>query len=63
MSLEYSKMVIEKIKLRNIADLSMDKVHCCYFDEGNLKVRCERRPQNYRTFLGNDFSYRLRLPR
>ena len=29
-------MVIENIKLRNIDDLSIDKVHCCYFDEGNL---------------------------
>ena len=29
-------MIIEKIK--NVADLSMDKVHCCYFDEGNLQV-------------------------
>ena len=31
-------MVIEKIKLRNIADLSIDKVHRCYFDEENLQV-------------------------
>ena len=31
-------MVIEKIKLRNIADLSIDKVHCCCFDEGSLHV-------------------------
>ena len=31
-------MAIERIKLRNIADLSIvDKVHCCYFDEGNLQ--------------------------
>ena len=31
-------MVIEKIKLRNVADLSIDKVYCCYiyFDEGSL---------------------------
>ena len=27
-----------KIKLRNIPDLSIDKVHCYYFDEGNLEV-------------------------
>ena len=31
-------MVIERIKLRNIADLSIDKVHCCFFDQGNLQV-------------------------
>ena len=31
-------MVIEKIKSRNIADLSTDKVHCCYFDEGNVQI-------------------------
>ena len=31
-------MVIERIQLRNIADLSIDKVHCCCFDEGNLYV-------------------------
>ena len=31
-------MVIENIKLRNIVDLSMYKVHCCYFDEGNLQA-------------------------
>ena len=30
-------MVIEKI-IRNIADLRMDKVCCCHFDEGNLHV-------------------------
>ena len=30
-------MVIEK--MRNIADLSIDKVYCCYFhEEGNLQV-------------------------
>ena len=31
-------MVIEKIRLRNVANLSVDKVHCCYrhFDEGSL---------------------------
>ena len=33
-----SNIVIEKINLRNIADLSIDKVRCCYFDEGNLEV-------------------------
>ena len=26
------------IELRNIADLSVDMVNCCYFDEGNLQV-------------------------
>ena len=32
-------MAIEKIKLRNVADLSIEKVHCYrYFDEGNLQV-------------------------
>ena len=31
-------MVIKKVKLRNIADLSIDKVRCCYFDEGNPQV-------------------------
>ena len=35
-------MVIETIKLRNVADLidSIDKVHCCYrdFDEESLQV-------------------------
>ena len=30
-------MVIERIKLRNIAGVSIDKVHCCYFDEGDVK--------------------------
>ena len=40
-------MVIERIQLRNIADLSIDKVHCCCFDEGNLYViRCERLQNN-----------------
>ena len=28
-------MVFEK--MRKIADLSIDKVHCCCFDEGNVK--------------------------
>ena len=38
-------MAIEKIKLRNVADLSIEKVHCYrYFDEGNH--RCEK-PQGY----------------
>ena len=32
-----SSMVIERIQLRNIADLRVDKVHCCYFDERNLQ--------------------------
>ena len=31
-------MVIERIKLRNMADPGIEKVHCCYFDEGNLQV-------------------------
>ena len=31
-------MAIERIKLRNIAGRSIDKVHCCYFDEENLQV-------------------------
>ena len=31
-------MFIERIKLRNLADSSIDEVHCCYFDEGNLKA-------------------------
>ena len=31
-------MVIEIIYVRNILDLSINKVHCCYFDEGNLQV-------------------------
>ena len=32
-------MVIEKIKLSKIiADLSVYRVHYCYFDEGNLQV-------------------------
>ena len=35
---DYRNMAIERIKLSNIADLSLDKVHCCYFDEGNLQV-------------------------
>ena len=30
-------MVIEKVKLRNVVDLS-NEVHCWYFDEGNLQV-------------------------
>ena len=30
--------MIEKKTLRNTADLSIDKVHCCYLDEGNLQV-------------------------
>ena len=34
-------MVIERIKLRDIASVSIDKVHCCYFDEGNLQVRID----------------------
>ena len=28
---DYSNMVIERINLRSIADLSIDKVSCCYF--------------------------------
>ena len=38
-------MVIEKIKLRNVVDdliPSINTVHCCYFNEGNLQVRCGR---------------------
>ena len=34
-------MVIEKIKLRNIADLSIHlvyKVHCCYFEKSIYKI-------------------------
>ena len=31
-------MAIKNIKLRRVADLSIDKVHYCYFDEGNLRV-------------------------
>ena len=31
-------MVIENIMLKNTGDPSTDKVHCCYFDEGNLQV-------------------------
>ena len=35
-------MVIEKTKLRNLADLNIDTVrfifHCCYFDVGQLRV-------------------------
>ena len=31
-------MVIKKIKLRNIACRSIDKVHFCYFNQGNLQV-------------------------
>ena len=31
-------MVIEKMKLRNVADLSVDKTHCRFFGEGNLQV-------------------------
>ena len=33
-------MVIEKIKLRNVADVSVCKVHCCYrhFDERSLQI-------------------------
>ena len=30
-----SNMVIERIQLRKVADLRIDKVHCCYFDDGN----------------------------
>ena len=33
LGLYYSNMVIEKI-----ADISIDKVHCRYFDEGSSKV-------------------------
>ena len=30
---------MERIKLRNeTTNLSIDKVYCCYFDEGNLQV-------------------------
>ena len=45
---DYNDMVIKIIKLRNIAVLSIDKVHCRYFDEGSLQVslRCES-PQHY----------------
>ena len=43
-------MVIELINIRNIADPSIDKVHCYYryFDEGKLHVRhrCERLRNN-----------------
>ena len=31
-------MIIEKITSRNVVDISIDKVHCCYFDGGNLQV-------------------------
>ena len=50
----------------SLADLSIDKVHCCYFDEGNLHVidRCGRRPQNYNrsieTLIGTVYIYESR---
>ena len=31
-------MAIEKTKLRKIADRIIDKVHFCYFNEGDLQV-------------------------
>ena len=31
-------MVVESIMLRNVANFSIGKVHCCYYDEGNLRV-------------------------
>ena len=34
---EYSTIVIKRIKLRDVADLSIDKVHYCYFQR-NLQV-------------------------
>ena len=33
-----SNMVVERIMLRNVANFSIGKVHCCYYDEGNLRV-------------------------
>ena len=33
-----SLLVIEKINLRSVVDLSIDKVHCCCVDEGSLQV-------------------------
>ena len=47
-------MVIERIKLRDVADLSLrvcvlDKFFCCYADERNLQVI--ERPQNYNRAL------------
>ena len=32
-----SSMVIERIQLRNIANLRIDNVHCFHFDERNLE--------------------------
>ena len=37
-SLRLSNVVIEKFKLRNVADLSIEKIHYCYFHAGNLQV-------------------------
>ena len=32
-------MVIEKMKTRSVVDPRIDKVHCCYSDQGNLQVK------------------------
>ena len=31
-------MVSKRIKLRDVADLSINKINSCYFNEGNLQV-------------------------
>ena len=49
-------MVIENMKLRNIANLSIDKIHCFYLDGENLQVIdniiCEI-PQSYVEIYNN----------
>ena len=33
-----SNRAVENDKIRNVSNYSIDKAHCCYFDEGNLPV-------------------------
>ena len=41
----------KRIKLRNVTNFSMEKVHCCYFDEGNLPIIDVTNLQNYNKAL------------
>ena len=51
----FKNVIIEKDKVKkNFTNLSIDKVHCCYFDQGEPTGHGCERPQNYSRPLETD---------